>query len=104
MGFPVPTKTPANGDITVYLRLSRLSTNQSVTVKTQQGTTVIDSRVVTLTTTWPSWATQSFSVSISDYSDLRIYLESATADVACADVWIEVPDGVTNGLEMGCSF
>ena len=104
MGFPVPTKTPVKGNITVYLMLSQFLDGQSVIVKTLQGTTKIDSRIIYLTNPWGPWETQSFSVSISDYSDLRVYLESATTDVACADVWVEVPDGITNGLEMGCSF
>ena len=104
MGFPVPTKTPVKGNITVYLMLSQRSNSQYVAIKTLQGTTVIDSRIIYPTTWWPSWGTQSFSVSISDYSDLRVYVESVTVDVAFADVWVEVPDGITNGLEMGCSF
>lgn len=104
MGFPVPTKTPVKGNITVYLMLYQFQSGQSVTIKTLQGTTQIDSRIIALTAPSYSWTTYSFSVLISDYSDLRVYLENATANVACADVWVEVHDDITNGLEMGCSF
>jgi len=40
---------------------------------------------------------------LTDYSDLRVNINLRSNNYV-SEVWVEVPDAVAGGLEMGCAF
>lgn len=102
VGLPVPPSTPGPGNSTVYFRIGSIFTSKNVKCEIFQGDTSKGSSTKAASTS--GWVTESFSVALTDYSNLRIKLYGET-NARTSEVWVEVPDAVSGiGLEMGCNF
>lgn len=106
VGLPVPPSTPEPGNSTVYFRIKGLYSSKNIKCEIFQGDTSKGSS--TKATSTSSWVTESFSVALTDYSNLRINLYGPY-NVLTSEVWVEVPDGEGGstpsvGLEVGVCF
>ena len=106
VGLPVPANTPGAGSSTVYFRIRKFELIENVTCEILQGSTSKGSLTKQGSSSWVTW---SFSVSLNDYSDLRVKLSFAGEDTDVSEVWVEVPDAGSGGtvntvIGMGCAF
>lgn len=100
VGLPEPN-TPSSGDSTIYFRIRASSSASNITCEIRQTTTLKASLTKLPTSTWTTW---SFTATLTDYSDLRVYISGLFASNFVSEVWVEVPDAVAGGIEMGCVF
>ena len=97
VGLPEPPNVPPSGDSTVYFRIKG---SNNITCEIFQTTTSKGSLTKTPTGSWTTW---SFTVTLTDYSDLRVTISGLKIEDYVSEVWVEVP-GASGGLEMGCNF
>lgn len=100
VGLPKPN-TPSSGDSTVYFRIRTSGTAKDITCKIFQTSTIKGSLTKLPTSTWTTW---SFTATLTDYSDLWVNISGLYANNFVSEVWVEVPDAVAGGIEMGCAF
>ena len=101
VGLPEPPNTPSSGDSTVYFRIMASSSASDITCEIRQTSTVVASLTKLPTSTWTTW---SFTATLTDYSDLQVGISGLKPNNYVSEVWVEVPDAVAGGLEMGCAF
>jgi len=101
VGLPEPPNTPSSGDSTVYFRIRASSGAHDITCEILQTSTSKGSLTKSPTSTWTTW---SFTATLTDYSDLRVKISGLRANNFVSEVWVEVPDAVAGGIEMGCNF
>lgn len=100
VGLPEPV-TPSSGDSTVYFRIRASNSATNITCEILQAYTSKGSLTKLPTSTWTTW---SFTATLTDYSDLRVNISGLKANNFVSEVWVEVPDAVAGGIEMGCVF
>ena len=101
VGLPEPPNTPSSGDSTVYFRIRASSGAHDITCEIRQTSTSKGSLTKLPTSTWTTW---SFTATLTDYSDLRVNISGLLTSNFVSEVWVEVPDAVAGGIEMGCAF
>ena len=102
VGLPVPPSTPGAGNSTVYFRIKGYTLSKNIKCEIFQGDTSKGSS--TEAGIISDWVTKSFSVALTDYSNLRIKLYGDFYTLI-SEVWVKVPDGAGGvGLEVGVCF
>ena len=92
----------------ITARVKGDSTYITMTIKLLQGTTVIYTvSSIALTTGWvtKSWTVPEANIAnITDYSDLRLSFQSSSSNISAyvSIAYLEIPEGLSIGLEMGC--